>query len=32
MHNEFTAIIEHDEDWYGAYCPEISGANGREKP
>jgi len=29
MHNEFTAIIERDEDWYVAYCPEIPGANGQ---
>ena len=29
MRNEFTAIIEKDEDWYIAYCPEISGANGQ---
>jgi predicted RNase H-like HicB family nuclease len=29
MHNEFTAIIERDEDWFIAYCPEISGANGQ---
>jgi len=29
MHNEFTAIFEHDSDWYVAYCPEIPGANGR---
>jgi predicted RNase H-like HicB family nuclease len=29
MHNEFTAIIEPDEDWYIAYCPEIPGANGQ---
>lgn len=29
MHNEFTAIIEKDEGWYIAYCPEISGANGQ---
>jgi predicted RNase H-like HicB family nuclease len=29
MHNEFTAIIERDGDWYIAYCPEISGANGQ---
>jgi predicted RNase H-like HicB family nuclease len=28
MHNEFTAIIEQDEDWFIAYCPEIPGANG----
>ena len=29
MHNEFTAIIERDEDWYIAYCLEIPGANGQ---
>jgi predicted RNase H-like HicB family nuclease len=29
MHNEFTAIIEPDEDWFIAYCPEIPGANGQ---
>lgn len=29
MHNEFTAIIERDGDWYIAYCPEVSGANGQ---
>lgn len=29
MHNEFTAIIERDEDWYIAYCAEIPGANGQ---
>ena len=29
MHNEFTAIIERDGDWYIAYCPEIAGANGQ---
>ena len=29
MHNEFTAIIERDEEWYIAYCPEIPGANGQ---
>ena len=31
MHNEFTAIIERDEDWYIAYCPEVPGANGQGK-
>jgi predicted RNase H-like HicB family nuclease len=31
MHNEFTAIIERDEDWYIGYCPEIPGANGQGK-
>lgn len=29
MHNEFTAIIEKDEDWFVAYSPEIPGANGQ---
>ena len=31
MHNEFTAIVERDEDWFIAYCPEIPGANGQGK-
>ncbi len=31
MNSEFTAIIERDEDWYIAYCPEIPGANGQGK-
>ena len=26
MRNEFTALIERDNDWYIAYCPEIPGA------
>ena len=29
MRNEFTAVIERDEDWYIAYCPEVPGANGQ---
>ena len=29
MHNEFTAIIEKENDWFIAYCPEIPGANGQ---
>lgn len=29
MHNEFTANIERDGDWFIAYCPEIPGANGQ---
>jgi predicted RNase H-like HicB family nuclease len=29
MHNEFTAIIEQDDDWFIAYCLEIPGANGQ---
>ena len=31
MRNEFTAIIEQDENWYIAYCLEITGANGQGK-
>jgi predicted RNase H-like HicB family nuclease len=31
LHNEFTAVIERDEDWYIGYCPEIPGANGQGK-
>jgi predicted RNase H-like HicB family nuclease len=29
MHNEFTAIIEQDEEWFIACCSEIPGANGQ---
>jgi predicted RNase H-like HicB family nuclease len=29
MHNEFTAILERDQDWLVASCPEIPGANGQ---
>ena len=31
MRNEFTAIIERDDEWYVAFCPEIPGANGQGK-
>ena len=31
MKNEFTAIIEQDDGWHIAYCPEIPGANGQGK-
>ena len=31
MSSEFTAIIEKDDDWYIAYCPEIPGVNGQGK-
>jgi len=31
MHNEFTAIVERDGDWFIACCPEIPGANGQGK-
>ena len=29
MRNEFTAIIERDDEWFIAYCPEVPGANGQ---
>jgi len=29
MHNEFTAIVKQDEEWFIAYTPEIPGANGQ---
>jgi predicted RNase H-like HicB family nuclease len=28
MRNEFTAIIEREDEWFIAYCPEVPGANG----
>ena len=31
MHNEFTAVIERDGEWFVAYSPEIPGANGQGK-
>ena len=31
MRNEFTAVIERDDDWFIGYCPEIPGANGQDK-
>jgi predicted RNase H-like HicB family nuclease len=31
VHNEFTAIVEHDGPWYVAYCAEVPGANGQGK-
>ncbi len=31
MHNEFTAIVEQEDDWYVAYCLEVPGANGQGK-
>ena len=31
MANQFTAVIERDEEWFIAYCPEIPGANGQGK-
>ena len=29
MKSEFTAVVERDEGWFIAYCPEIPGANGQ---
>lgn len=29
LHNEFTAIIEKDGEWFIGYSPEIPGANGQ---
>jgi predicted RNase H-like HicB family nuclease len=29
MHNEFTAIIERDGEWFIAQCPEFPEANGQ---
>lgn len=31
MHNEFTALVEQDGEWFIAYCPEIPGANGQAR-
>lgn len=31
MHNEFTAILEKDGEYFIGYCPEIPGANGLGK-
>lgn len=31
MHNEFTAIVQRDDKWFVAYCPELPGANGQGK-
>ncbi len=29
MRHEFSAVIERDNEWYIAYCPELPGANGQ---
>jgi predicted RNase H-like HicB family nuclease len=29
MRNEFTAVIERDDEWFIAYSPEVPGANGQ---
>jgi predicted RNase H-like HicB family nuclease len=27
VHNEFTAIVERDGEWFISYCAEVPGAN-----
>jgi predicted RNase H-like HicB family nuclease len=29
VRNEFTAVIERDDEWFIGYCPEVPGANGQ---
>ena len=29
MRNEFTAIVERDQEWYVSFCAEVPGANGQ---
>jgi len=29
MHDEITALIEPDGEWFVAYCPEVPEANGQ---
>jgi predicted RNase H-like HicB family nuclease len=29
MQRKFTIIIQKDEDWYIASCPQVTGANGK---
>ena len=29
MHNEFTALIEPDGEWFAAYCGEVPEGNGQ---
>jgi predicted RNase H-like HicB family nuclease len=29
MRNEFSAVVERDDDWYVAYALEVPGANGQ---
>ena len=31
VRNEFTAVIEKDEDWFVAHCLEVPGAHGQGK-
>ncbi len=31
MRNEFSYVIEQDENWFIAYSPEVPGANGQGK-
>jgi predicted RNase H-like HicB family nuclease len=27
--NQFTAVIEREDDWFISFCPELPGANGQ---
>ena len=29
MTNQFTAVIEREDDWFISFCPELPGANGQ---
>lgn len=29
MTNQFTAVIECEDDWFISFCPELPGANGQ---
>jgi len=31
MKNQYTAVVERDGEWFVAYCPEVTGANGQGK-
>ena len=31
MQNEFTGVVERDDEWFIAYSPEVPGANGQGK-
>jgi predicted RNase H-like HicB family nuclease len=31
VHNEFTAIVERDDEWFISYSAEVPGANGQGK-
>jgi predicted RNase H-like HicB family nuclease len=31
MSKEFAGVVERDDPWFVAYCPEVPGANGQGK-